>query len=47
MRKILIFVSGSQFGVMLFPDLAKGLSEMVRVTKPGGTVLVIAFRTPD
>lgn len=40
-------ITGSQFGVMLFPDLPKGLREMVRVTKPGGTVLVIAFSTPD
>lgn len=40
-------VTGSQFGVMLFPDLPKGLKEMVRVTKPGGSVLVIAFNTPD
>lgn len=39
--------AGSQFGVMLFPDLPQGLKEMVRVTKPGGTVLVIAFSTPD
>lgn len=40
-------VTGSQFGVMLFPDLPKGLREMMRVTKPGGTVLVIAFSTLD
>ena len=40
-------VCGSQFGVMLFPDLPKGLREMARVTKPGGTVLVIAFSTPE
>ncbi len=40
-------LTGSQFGVMLFPDLPKGLKEMVRVTKPGGNVLVIAFSTPD
>jgi ubiquinone/menaquinone biosynthesis C-methylase UbiE len=29
-------VAGSQFGVMLFPDMRRGISEMVRVTKPGG-----------
>ena len=40
-------IAGSQFGVMLFPDLPRGLREMVRVTKPGGTVLVIAFSAPD
>ncbi|MDN3669389.1 class I SAM-dependent methyltransferase [Echinicola jeungdonensis] len=40
-------VTGSQFGVMLFPDLPQGLREMVRVTKPDGKVLVIAFQTPD
>lgn len=40
-------MAGSQFGVMLFPDLPKGLAEMVRVTKPGGIVVVIAFSTPD
>jgi steroid delta-isomerase-like uncharacterized protein len=40
-------VSGSQFGVMLFPDLPKALKEMVRVTKPGGKVLLIAYGAPD
>ncbi len=40
-------IAGSQFGVMLFPDLPSGLKEMVRVTKSGGTVLLITFRTPD
>ena len=39
-------VTGSQFGVMLFPDLPKGLREMARVTKPGGRVFVIAFGNP-
>ena len=29
-------LAGSQFGVMLFPDMPRGLREMVRVTKPGG-----------
>ncbi|MGH9814952.1 MAG: class I SAM-dependent methyltransferase [Candidatus Acidiferrales bacterium] len=36
-------VSGSQFGVMLFPDLPRGLRELVRVTKPGGRVVIVAF----
>ncbi len=31
-------VSGSQFGVMLFPDMPRGISELARVTKPGGHV---------
>ena len=35
--------AGSQFGVMLFPDLRRGLSEMARVTKPGGKVLMVTF----
>lgn len=39
-------VSGSQFGVMLFPDLPRGLREMVRVTKPGGRVLIVAYGPP-
>ncbi len=40
-------VSGSQFGVMLVPDQARALREMVRVTKPGGRVLVIAYGSPE
>jgi ubiquinone/menaquinone biosynthesis C-methylase UbiE len=36
-------ISGSQFGVMLFPDLPRGLSELARVTKPGGRVLMVAY----
>jgi ubiquinone/menaquinone biosynthesis C-methylase UbiE len=39
-------ISGSQYGVMLFPDLSRGLSELVRVTKAGGRVLIVAFGSP-
>jgi SAM-dependent methyltransferase len=39
-------VTGSQFGVMLVPDQAQALREMVRVTKPGGRVLLIAYGNP-
>jgi ubiquinone/menaquinone biosynthesis C-methylase UbiE len=39
-------VTGSQFGVMLVPDQPGALREMVRVTKPGGRVLLIAYRAP-
>ena len=31
-----VLETGSQFGVMLFPDMPRGISELVRVTKPGG-----------
>ena len=39
-------LTGSQFGVMLVPDQARALREMVRVTKPGGRVLVVAYGAP-
>jgi ubiquinone/menaquinone biosynthesis C-methylase UbiE len=39
-------VAGSQFGVMLFPDLPRGLREMVRVTRPGGKVVLSVFGPP-
>ena len=39
-------VTGSQFGVMLVPDQASALREMVRVTKPGGRVLIVAYGSP-
>jgi SAM-dependent methyltransferase len=40
-------VTGSQFGVMLVPDQPLALREMVRVTKPGGRVLLIAYGSPE
>lgn len=36
-------VVASQHGVTLFPDMAVGLGEMVRVVKPGGVVVVATF----
>lgn len=36
-------LAGSQNGVSLFPDLDRGLGEMVRVTRPGGRVMISAF----
>lgn len=39
-------MAGSQFGVMLFPDMPKGIAEMARVVRPGGRVVVVAFGEP-
>ena len=39
-------VTGSQFGVMLVPDQPLALREMVRVTRIGGRVLVVAYGPP-
>ncbi len=39
-------IAGSQFGVMLFPDMPRGISEMARVTKPGGRVLMHVYGNP-
>lgn len=39
-------IAGSQFGVMLFPDMPQGVSEMTRVVAPGGRVLVTAYGDP-
>lgn len=39
-------VAGSQLGIMLFPDRPQALSELVRVTKPGGQVLMVVFGQP-
>jgi SAM-dependent methyltransferase len=40
-------IAASQFGVMLFPELARALRELVRVTRPGGRLLLIAFGPPS
>jgi ubiquinone/menaquinone biosynthesis C-methylase UbiE len=40
-------VTGSAFGVMLVPDQPKALREMVRVTKPGGRVVIVAYGSPS
>lgn len=39
-------LAASQFGVMLFPDMPRGLREMARVTKRGGRVLMVAYGDP-
>lgn len=36
----------SVFGVILFPDAAKGLSEMRRVVRPGGRIAVVTWTQP-
>ena len=38
--------AGSQFGVMLFPDMPRGIREMTRTVVPGGRVLVTAYGDP-
>ncbi len=38
---------GSQFGVMLFPDMPRGIREMARVTRPGGRVLMHVYGPPE
>ncbi len=37
----------SSFGVMLFPDRAKGFSEIRRVLRPGGRFIVSGWAGPD
>ena len=39
-------MAGSQFGVMLFPDMPRGIREMARVVKPGGRVLMNVYGDP-
>ena len=36
----------NRFGVMLFPDMPKGISEMMRVVRPGGRVLMNVYGDP-
>jgi ubiquinone/menaquinone biosynthesis C-methylase UbiE len=37
----------SVFGVILFPDAARGLGEMRRVVKPGGKIAVVTWTEPQ
>lgn len=39
-------LAGSQFGVMLFPDMPRGIREMARVVRPGGRVLMTVYGDP-
>jgi ubiquinone/menaquinone biosynthesis C-methylase UbiE len=39
-------VAGSQFGVMLFPDMPQGIRELARVVRPGGRVLLNVYGDP-
>ncbi|MEZ5936559.1 MAG: methyltransferase domain-containing protein, partial [Alphaproteobacteria bacterium] len=36
-------MAGSQFGVMLLPDMPKAVKEMARVVRPGGRVLMNVY----
>jgi ubiquinone/menaquinone biosynthesis C-methylase UbiE len=40
-------MAGSQFGVMLFPDMPKGIREMARVVRPGGRCLPVRRPAQD
>lgn len=39
-------MAGSQFGVMLFPDMPKAIQEMARAVRQGGRVLISAYGDP-
>lgn len=40
-------VACSELGIMLFPDRAKGLSEMARVVAPGGKGVMVVLGPPE
>lgn len=40
-------MAGSQFGVMLFPEIPRGLREMARVTRAGGKVIMNVYGPPQ
>ena len=40
-------VTMASFGVRNFENLEKGLAEMHRVTRPGGTIMVLEFSQPE
>lgn len=40
-------VAGSELGIMLFPDRARGLREMARVLRRGGTGLMLTMGPPS
>src|SRR5690606_25428027 len=39
-------ISGSQLGIMLFPDRPRALAELARVTRPGGRAMMVVFGPP-
>jgi len=39
--------AASSFALMLFPDRARGLSELRRVLRPGGRAVVSGWAVPD
>lgn len=39
-------ISGSEFGITLFPDVLRALRELADVTKPRGHVLMVTYSPP-